>query len=83
MSLLNLSFLDPDDERIKGNLAFYRASLQRMRTTGERGDRGTLDESVPKVVKRSISKQDEWKERKSHMDYEKLCRGETRKLVRV
>jgi len=75
-----MNSIDPDDERIKGNLAFYRASLQRMRTTGERGDRGTLDESVPKVVKRSVSKQDEWKERKSHMDYEKLCRGETRKL---
>ena len=75
--------IDPDNERIKGNLIYYRASLQRMKTTGERGDSGTLDESATKVVKRSVSKQDEWKERKSHMDYERLCRGETRKLVRL
>ena len=52
-----------------------------MRSTGEMGDRGTVDESVKKVVKRSASKQDEWKERRSHMDYERLCRGETKKLA--
>ena len=81
--LFKFSSLDPDNERIVGNLYFYRDSLHRMKTTGEMGDSGTLDDSVARVVRRSVSKQDEWKERKSHMDYEKLCRGETRKLVSI
>lgn len=60
---------------------YYRASLKQMKSTGERGDSGSIHEAVKKIVKRRVSKQDEWKERKSHMDYERLCRGETRKLV--
>lgn len=65
-----------------GNLVYYKAILQNMKSTGERGDSGSINEAV-KNVGRSTSKQDEWKERKSHMDYERLCRGETRKLVRL
>nr|AQZ26744.1 prolyl 4-hydroxylase subunit alpha-1 [Aurelia sp. 1 GW-2014] len=73
--------LSPHDERIQSNLIFYTESLQKMKSTGERGDTGSLSEIPKKVVKQSISKQDEWQERASQMDYEKLCRGETRKLT--
>ncbi|XP_065062903.1 prolyl 4-hydroxylase subunit alpha-1-like [Rhopilema esculentum] len=73
--------IEPGDTRVLGNMLYYKESLQYMKATGQRGDTGSLDESVKKVVKRSASKQDEWKERKSTMDYERLCRGETRKLT--
>lgn len=72
--------INPDNDRVMGNLVYYKAILQNMKSTGERGDSGSINEAV-KNVGRSTSKQDEWKERKSHMDYERLCRGETRKLT--
>lgn len=74
--------LEPHHSRVLGNLKFYKASLESMRTTGARGETGKMSE-IKKTVKKSASKKDEWKERNSHMNYERLCRGETRKLTKL
>ena len=77
--------LEPDDNRVLGNVEFYKDELRKMYSTGARGDTGATDDNVSRakrLVTPRTSKKDEWEERRSHFDYERLCRGETKKLVR-
>eukprot|EP00794_Sanderia_malayensis_P012289 gene12289-13554_t len=75
--------IDPSNARVDSNLEFYQYGLDSMQKTGKRGDTGSIQDVKKRIFKRRVSKKDEWIEKSGEMRYEKLCRGEVRKLTRL
>jgi len=72
---------DPTHERAVENVNFFGSELKKSQATGSLGDTGTLDHANEPLFKRR-KEREHFHRTKAFQDYEKLCRGQVRNLVR-
>ena len=78
--------LGPQEERIKGNLEYYREELRKSAVDSKRGDDGLLDDTdliIRNKITPSGSRTEMTSKREDLILYEQLCRGDTRPQVNI
>lgn len=79
-------YKEPEESRILNNLEHYRNELQKLDVGKRRGDTGTIDDAelYQKIRKEgSVGSETEATNKRNYLqNYEKLCRGEVRRMVR-